>query len=90
MNGELTKEEINNIPNSILVITLELAMRFLTDYLLGDQYFKVPDDDKELNLKRCQNQIALAKDIERKLPILTDIVKSINMKNKIILKKEEI
>lgn len=90
MNGELTKEEINNIPNSILVITLELAMRFLTDYLLGDQYFKVPDDDKELNLKRCQNQIALAKDIERKLPILTDIVKSINMKNKRILKKEEI
>ena len=53
-------------------MTLELALRFLSDYLLGDAYFRIerPDD----NLYRAQNQIALAKDIETKLPRLKTLL----------------
>jgi Ser/Thr protein kinase RdoA (MazF antagonist) len=45
------------------VITLELAARFLTDYLQGDRYFKT--DRAGQNLDRCRAQLALLEDMER-------------------------
>ena len=39
----LKPAEVNNMVNAIRVITLELAIRFLDDYLNGDTYFKFPD-----------------------------------------------
>lgn len=68
----LTKLEIELLPMGALVMTLELVVRFLTDYLDGDLYFKVngPED----NLMRARNQLALAADIEKKLPEMNRIV----------------
>ena len=63
-NGFLTRDELTRLPLGIKVITCELAMRFLTDYLDGDLYFKV--NSPQHNLIRTRAQIALLKDIERK------------------------
>ena len=55
------------------MITLELATRFLKDYLDGDLYFKTAY--REHNLVRARNQFALARDIERQMDALAEIVK---------------
>ena len=49
---------------SIRVITLELGIRFLDDYINGDVYFKTRY--KEHNLDRARNQLKLVEDIEQK------------------------
>ncbi len=71
----LTKEEIDLLPLSALIMTLELAVRFLKDYLDGDVYFKISDPHH--NLLRARNQIALAQDIEKKLPDMIRIVEGL-------------
>ena len=71
-NGFLTKEELRRLPLGIKVLTGELAMRFLTDYLDGDPYFKI--DYPEHNLVRARAQITLLKDIERKEAFLQEMV----------------
>ena len=45
------------------LITLEIGIRFLTDYLEGDVYFKTKSPDH--NLDRCRNQFALVRSIEQ-------------------------
>ncbi len=71
----LTEEEITLLPLSAVIMTLELAARFLTDYLDGDVYFKITDPDH--NLMRARNQLALAKDMEQKLPQMQQIVEEL-------------
>ncbi len=56
---------------SVKIMTLELAVRFLTDYLNGDVYFKTTCDDH--NLVRTRTQIRLAQDIETKWDQLCEI-----------------
>ncbi|MGL4656104.1 MAG: phosphotransferase enzyme family protein [Sarcina sp.] len=65
----LNKYEIENIPFSAKLITIELAMRFLTDYINGDTYFKVSKERPNHNLERTRNQLKLASEMERKLEI---------------------
>ena len=55
----LTQKEIELLPISVQVITLELATRFLTDHLLGDTYFRTNYHGH--NLVRARNQLALLK-----------------------------
>lgn len=62
--GILSNEELQRLPLGIKVLTGELAMRFLTDYLDGDLYFKV--NSPTHNLVRTRAQIALLKDVERR------------------------
>lgn len=62
----LTKAEIDLLPFSGKLITIEIGIRFLTDYLLGDQYFKIKKSDH--NLIRAKAQFRLAQSIERQLP----------------------
>ncbi len=62
-SGFLTDEELRQLPLGVKVITCELALRFLTDYIDGDLYFKVNSPDH--NLIRARAQIALLKDVER-------------------------
>ncbi len=57
---------------SPLVMTLELAMRFLADYLNGNKYFKF--DYPEHNLVRARAQIKLSQDIEAKLGEMNGII----------------
>ncbi|MBQ4553082.1 MAG: aminoglycoside phosphotransferase family protein [Clostridia bacterium] len=71
-NGFLTDEELHLLPLGVKVLTCELAMRFLTDYLDGDLYFKI--NSPQHNLVRTRAQIALLKDIERKETQLQEMV----------------
>ena len=77
--GKVKDEEIHTLPDGVLAITLELAARFLTDYLQGDVYFKCKK--QRHNLIRTKAQIALAKDVFGKMPemrqTLGDIVNAI-------------
>lgn len=68
----LTKAEIENIVFSGKLITYEVGMRFLTDYLNGDVYFKVSRDHH--NLDRCRTQMALIMSIEQQESLMNEIV----------------
>ena len=63
-NGFLTQKELKLLPLGVKVITCELAMRFLTDYMDGDLYFKVRSPYH--NLIRTHAQMKLLQDIEAK------------------------
>lgn len=69
----LTKSEIEYLAFSCLLLTLELAMRFLNDYINGNVYFKCRYDLH--NLDRARNQIELVKDIELHYEEMVKIVK---------------
>lgn len=58
----LTDAELKLLPLGLKVITCELAMRFLTDYIDGDLYFKIRYP--EHNLVRTRAQMRLLEDIE--------------------------
>jgi hypothetical protein len=62
--GSLTDTEISMLPHGAKIMTLECGMRFLTDYLEGDIYFRIHRE--EHNLDRCHTQMALVLDMERK------------------------
>jgi len=68
----LTPLERETLPLSAFAITVELASRFLADYLQGDLYFKT--DYPTHNLVRTRCQLALAKDIHSKLEQMQEIV----------------
>lgn len=70
--GFLTVEELRRLPLGIKVITCELAMRFLKDYIDGDLYFKV--NSPQHNLIRARAQMALLRDIEKKEPELNEMI----------------
>jgi hypothetical protein len=69
----LTPLEIDLLPFSAKLISLETGIRFLTDYLEGDQYFRVHRDNH--NLDRCRTQLALVKSIENQESKMLDFVK---------------
>ena len=58
----LNKAEKSLIAFSGKLITFELGMRFLTDYLNGDTYFRIHRPDH--NLDRCRTQFKLVESIE--------------------------
>jgi len=70
----LNQCEKDNLAFSAKLITLECGMRFLTDYLNGDTYFKT--DYPEHNLVRAKCQFALVADMERKMDKMEQIIKS--------------
>ena len=63
--GNLTDTEIKLLPLGIAVITCELALRFLTDYIDGDVYFKTAYEGH--NLVRARAQMQLLRCVEAKL-----------------------
>lgn len=58
----LTKKELSLLPQSVNVITFELGLRFLADYLRGDTYFKIQYPTH--NLHRARVQFRLLERIE--------------------------
>ena len=58
----LTEEEVLQMAFSGRLISLELGMRFLTDHLNGDEYFRVAREGQ--NLDRARTQLCLARQIE--------------------------
>lgn len=69
----LTKSEVENLAFSAKLMTLECGMRFLTDFLNGDKYFKT--DYPLHNLDRCRTQLKLVEDMETKMDEMNRIVK---------------
>lgn len=68
----LNAVEVKNLAFSGKLLTLECGIRFLTDFLLGDVYFKIKHP--EHNLDRCRNQFAFVSAIEKRLPEMEDVV----------------
>ncbi len=70
--GRLTGTEIRNLAIGAKVMTYECGMRFLTDYLQGDIYFKIHRNGH--NLDRCRTQFTLVRDMEKKWDEMNRIV----------------
>ena len=68
----LTPNEVSTLGISCFALAVELATRFLDDYILGSPYFKI--DYPEHNLVRARCQIALAKDMERKMEEMERVI----------------
>ena len=70
--SSLTDSEIKMLPYASIMLTLECGMRFLTDHLNGDTYFKV--HRKNHNLDRARTQFKLVKDMEDHIDDMTAII----------------
>ena len=68
----LTPMEIAYLPFAAKIMTLECGIRFLTDYLNGDVYFKVHREGH--NLDRARTQFKLVLDMEMKYDKMNSIV----------------
>lgn len=75
--GKLTTREIELLPMGAKIMTYECGMRFLTDYLQGDVYFKI--HRPEHNLDRCRTQFKLVADMESKWQSMQEIVSRYNV-----------
>ena len=71
--GTLTDMEIECLPVGAKVMTYECGMRFLTDYLAGDTYFKTAYPTH--NLDRARTQFKLVWDMEQKWEKMQEIAK---------------
>lgn len=71
-NGSLTGEEVSMLPMGAKLMTYECGVRFLTDYLQGDTYFKIMRENH--NLDRCRTQFALVADMEKKWDEMNAVV----------------
>lgn len=71
-SGFLTGREKSLLPLAGRLITFEIGIRFLTDFLAGDIYFKVHRENH--NLDRCRTQFKLVEDIERQEEHMNEFV----------------
>ena len=69
----LTEAEVETLGNSCFTLACELSTRFLDDYITGDKYFKIKAPKHNLTRTRCQ--IALAKDMRKKMDAMNAIVR---------------
>lgn len=69
----LNAVEIDYLAFSGKLITLEVGIRFLTDYLQGDTYFKI--HHPRHNLDRCRSQFAFVRALEREMQAMERIVR---------------
>ena len=71
--GSLTEAELEYLPWGARLMTLECGMRFLTDHLDGDNYFRIHRENQ--NLDRCRTQFKLVSDMEKQFDQMHAIVK---------------
>lgn len=72
----LTPDDFRYLPDCIRLIPLELGLRFLTDHLEGDHYFRT--DRADHNLDRALVQFALTRSIEQQWSALQDLVRELS------------
>jgi len=68
----ITEEEKDNLAFSCILITLECGIRFLTDYLRGDCYFKTHYPKQ--NVYRAKTQFKLVMDMEQRFEEMKSII----------------
>ena len=73
VGSSLTEDEINLLPHGAIMMTYECGIRFLTDYLEGDTYFKTAYP--EHNLVRAHTQFKLVYEMEQNKDKMLEIVK---------------
>ena len=71
--GSLTEAELEYLPWGARLMTLECGIRFLTDYLDGDHYFRIHYPTQ--NLDRCRTQFKLVKDMEEQFEAMAAVVR---------------
>ncbi len=64
IGDSITEKEVENLAFGSILMTYECGMRFLTDYLDGDNYFKTAYP--EHNLVRCRTQFRLVEEMEER------------------------
>ena len=72
VSDTLTKREKELLPLSVKLATYECGIRFLTDYLNGDTYFKIHRENH--NLDRARNQFKLVRDMIEKEQQMKEII----------------
>ncbi len=70
--GCLTPAELEYLPWGARLMTLECGIRFLTDYLDGDHYFRI--HYPEQNLDRTRTQFKLVKDMEEQFEEMAAVI----------------
>ena len=70
--GSLTQAERDMLPMGAKLMTFECGVRFLTDFLQGDTYFRISRENH--NLDRTRTQFALVADMEKKWADMEAIV----------------
>ena len=70
--GGLTEAELKYLPWGARLMTLECGIRFLTDYLDGDHYFRI--HYPEHNLDRCRTQFKLVRDMEEQFEAMAAVI----------------
>jgi hypothetical protein len=71
-SGFLVPGERNYLAQSGALITFEIGLRFLTDFLDGDIYFKVHRDGH--NLDRCRTQFEMTRQMDEQIDRMAAIV----------------
>ncbi len=74
--GFLNEVEIDHLAHSGKLMTLEVGIRFLTDYLEGDVYFRIKRPGH--NLDRCRTQLRLVRHIEEQQPAMESFVRKVH------------
>ena len=75
VGDRLTEAEIALLPVGAKMMACELSMRFLTDYLNGDVYFKTKYPTH--NLVRAHAQMQLLRDMEKKEAAMAEVIRRI-------------
>ncbi|MDD6681961.1 MAG: aminoglycoside phosphotransferase family protein [Clostridiales bacterium] len=68
----LTQAEIDTLPLGAKLMTLECGVRFLTDHLMGDTYFRIHRENH--NLDRCRTQFKLVAEMEKVWDQMNDLI----------------
>jgi hypothetical protein len=76
----LTGTEIENMSLASKIITIEIGLRFLTDFLCGDEYFGSQRPDQ--NLHRCRAQFALVASIDEQFTEMQKVVDDVASRTK--------
>ena len=72
---QITQAEVRLMVESVEILALELGVRFLTDYLRGDSYFRLgPTDLPNLNKRRAMVQLTLFERLRAKAPELRETI----------------
>ena len=71
----LTSAELELLPVSVRLMTYECGIRFLTDHLNGDVYFKIHRENH--NLDRARNQFRLCRELKEREPELRKIIQEL-------------
>jgi hypothetical protein len=78
VGGMISQAEMDSLALGAIAMTAECGVRFLTDYLDGDKYFRIHYPDQ--NLARAKCHLALTRDMVKKLSEMENIVKKYTQK----------